>query len=91
MSFFKRFKREDEPTTAAWLASVARDELYRQFSKLRRVYPPDYADLVVVFELPAKKIELTAKLEEARLKPANEARIKELLTELGNLARSSVR
>jgi hypothetical protein len=75
-----------EPTPAGRLVAVARAEVYRHFTTGRR-YPPDYADLLGVLERPVEIEILAAKLEEARLKPANGPRVKELLTQLANLAR----
>ena len=80
-----------EATPEGRLAAIARAECYRKFDSvqsrrpIRREYPPDFADLFAVFEMPVKEFILEAKLEEARLKPANQARIKQLLEELGEL------
>jgi hypothetical protein len=54
--------------------------------RLAHPYAPDYADFHEAFTVPAKKEWLAAKLEEARLKPANEVRIRQLLKELADLA-----
>jgi len=81
----------DDLTPEGRLAVIAREECYKRYdsvdgrSAIRRSYPPDYADFRAVFEEPVKILILEAKLEEARLKPANGARIKRILEELGEL------
>jgi hypothetical protein len=73
-----------EPTPTGRLATMARAEAYRHF-EMGRKYPPDFADFYDVLQ-PLVEIEiLSAKLNEARLKPANEARIKELLKQLAEI------
>ena len=72
------------------LAAVAHELLHKtrcsSCGRMARPYAPDYADFRDAFIVAGKKEWLVAKLEEARLKPANEARIKQLLTQLAELA-----
>ena len=75
---------EMEPTPRGRLAAIMREEIYIHFSSGRR-YPPDYADFEAAISNQVAFEILTAKLEEARLKPANGARIEKLLEELGKL------
>lgn len=71
-----------EPTPAGRLAAVVHDEMYRQLDAKRIA---DYADFRAVLEHPLQMELLAAKLEEAQLTPGNDARIKELLTQLGQM------
>ena len=70
-----------ESTPEGRVAGVAREAIYKNFASGRR-YPPDYADFLAAVERVVRIEILSARLEEARLKPANDARIKELLTQL---------
>jgi hypothetical protein len=70
-----------EPTPEGRIAAVAREEIYRTF-RLKRTFPPDYADFRAAVEAAVRMEILAAKLEEAQLKPANDARVKELLGQL---------
>jgi hypothetical protein len=85
------YRSEMEATPEGQLAIIARAECYRKFDSIasrqsvRREYPPDFADFRAAFKTQVKIFILEAKLEEARLKPANGARVKELLEELGEL------
>ena len=78
------YRIEREPTPAGRVATMARAEAYRHF-EMGRKYPPDFADFYEVLQ-PLVDIEiLYAKLNEARLKPANEARVNELLMHLAKI------
>jgi hypothetical protein len=68
-----------ELTPEGRLAAVARDEMFRQLDAKRL---PDYADFRCAFERYVKIELLQARLAEARLKPTNARREKELLGEL---------
>lgn len=81
-----------EDTPYGRLAWVARAECYKTFDNLlgpyptRRQYPPDFVDFCAAFERPMRMELLNAKLEEARLKPVNDARIKELVMQLAEMS-----
>ena len=81
---------ETEPTPEGRLAAVARAEIYRHI-KMQRIYPPDFADLRSALSIPVKAEILTAKLEEARLKPSNSVRVLELISQLQELDFESIR
>ena len=73
-----------EPTPRGRLAARMREEIYRHFN-IGRKYPPDYADFESAIDAQVNFELLTAKLEEARLKPANDRRIKQLITQLAEM------
>jgi hypothetical protein len=80
---------DTEPTPEGRLAAVARAEIYRHI-RMRRAYPPDFADLKEALEIPVKAEILSARIEEAQLKPANNVRISELIRQMQELVVKSL-
>ena len=81
---------DTEPTPEGRLAAVARAEFYRHFRKIGRPFPPDFADLKDAMEIPVKAEILTARIEEAQLKPGNGARVLELIKQMQELVVQSL-
>ena len=71
------------PTPEGRLAAVAIEEVFRQLDADRI---PDYADLRYALRRQVKIEILQARLAEARLKPNNHRREKELLGELASVS-----
>ena len=71
----------EEPTPEGRLASVVRDEMYRQLDAKR---VPDYADFRAALSRFVKIELLMARLDEAKLKPNNDLRVKQLYGELAD-------
>jgi hypothetical protein len=78
-----------EPTPEGRLAAVVRALRLRHI-QMHREHPPDYADLREALEIPVKTEILAARLEEAQLKPANGARVFELIRQMQELLVKSV-
>ena len=78
-----------EPTPRGRLAAIMRATIYRYYD-FGRKYPPDYADFETDIDNQVTFEILTAKLEEAKLKPANEPRVRELITKLAQLVGSRI-
>lgn len=76
---------EMELTPHGRLAVIARAEIYKHYDTTGTPRLPDYADLREALEAQTSMELLNARLAEARMKPANEDRIKVLLVELGEL------
>jgi hypothetical protein len=85
------YRIELETTPEGRIAAVARAEIYRHFKMVNRPYPPDFEDFRSALEIPVKAEILNAKLEEARLKPDNNARVMELTVQLRELIFLSIR
>jgi hypothetical protein len=73
-----------EPTPEGRLAAVVRDEMMRHIDA-RRPHLADYADFRDALRRQVQIEILHAKIEEARLKPRNDVRIRELMGELACL------
>lgn len=74
-----------EPTPEGRLAAVAVEEMFRHLDAKPFPRLPDYADFREVFRKQIAIEILQEQIKEAKLKPKNEARIRELEGELACL------
>ena len=74
----------EKVTVEGRLAAICRIALFRIVNKHHHL--PDYADFRDVLRRPIQTEILKARLEEARLKPENEERIRQLIDQLAELS-----
>ena len=80
-------RQKNESTVEGRLAAICRLAMFRIVN--RHHHLPDYADFRDVLRRPIQIEILTAQLEEARLKPANDIRIRQLLDLLAELTKDN--